>query len=87
MKLPDIDKAEIKESKITQYLLSTTHRAGKSKAAFFTRFGFDADHWEELAMALRQHAHDNDITLEVKTAFGTRYVIDGPLKGHRTNDG
>jgi hypothetical protein len=80
MKLPDVEKAEIKESKITQYLLSTTHRAGKSKASFFIRFGFDPDRWEELATALRQHARDNEITLEEKTVFGTRYVIDGLLK-------
>jgi len=33
-----------------------------------------------MATALKQHARDNEITLEKKTVFGTRYVIDGPLK-------
>lgn len=80
MKLPYADKAEIPEAKIVRYLLSTTHRAGKSKASFFMEFGFDPGRWEELARALKQHAVDNDIALEEKTTFGTRYVIDGRLK-------
>jgi len=44
-------------------------------------FGFDSDRWEELATALKQHAADNEIALEERTSFGTRYVIDGLLKG------
>ena len=80
MKLPDVEKAEVPEAKVVRYLLSTTHRAGKSKASFFIGFGFDADRWEELARALKQHAVDNDISLEEKTTFGTRYVIEGLLK-------
>ena len=88
MKLPLIARAEISETKIVKYLLSTTHRAGKSKASFFTQFGFDSSRWEELAGPLKQHAKDNEITLEVQTTFGTRYVIDGLLTapdGRRLN--
>jgi len=80
MKLPGIEHAEVGETKIVRYLLSTTHRAGKSKAAFFTEFGFSADQWEVLDRALRQHAMDNEIALEQRTVFGTRYVIDGLLQ-------
>jgi hypothetical protein len=80
MKLPDIEKAEVPEAKVVRYLLSTTHRAGKSKASFFMELGFDPDRWEELAAALKQHAMDNEIALEKGTSFGTRYVIDGLLK-------
>jgi hypothetical protein len=79
MKLPGVERAEISETKIVRYLLSTTHRAGKSKASFFMQFGFDSSRWEELAGALKQHAKDNEITLKVPTIFGTRYVIDGSL--------
>jgi hypothetical protein len=53
MRLPNAENAEIPESKITKYLLSTTHRAGKSKASFFMQFGFDLDHWKALALALK----------------------------------
>ncbi|MGH7782432.1 MAG: DUF6883 domain-containing protein [Candidatus Binatia bacterium] len=80
MRLPNAENAEIPESKITKYLLSTTHRAGKSKASFFMQFGFDLDRWEALALALKQHASDNEVALEEKTIFGTRYIVDGPLK-------
>jgi hypothetical protein len=80
MRLPNAENAEIPESKITKYLLSTTHRAGKSKASFFMQFGFDLDHWKALALALKQHALENEVALEEKTIFGTRYVVDGLLK-------
>ena len=63
MRLPDVEKAEITEAKIVKYLLSTTHRAGKSKASFFMEFGFGPERWEELAEALKQHAMDNEVTL------------------------
>ena len=80
MKLPDVEKAEIREAKVVNYLLSTTHPSGKSKAAFFTEFGFSADRWEELAVALTQHAVDNEVAREESTAFGTRYIVEGRLK-------
>ena len=80
MRLPGIEKAEVSETKIVKYLLSPTHRAGKSKAAFFMAHGFDAQRWEDLDTALRQHAIDNEVASKEKTIFGTRYVVDGVLK-------
>jgi hypothetical protein len=80
MKLRGVERAEIREAKIVKYLLSTTHRAGKSKAAFFLEFGFEPQRWEELDRALRQHATENEVGREEKTRFGTRYIIDGPLQ-------
>jgi hypothetical protein len=80
MRLPGIEKAEVSETKIVKYLLSTTHRAGKSKAAFFMEQGFDPQQWEELDRALRQHAIDNEVARQEQTIFGIRYVVDGVLK-------
>ncbi len=80
MKLPDVEKAVIHEAKVVHYLLSTTHRAGKSKASFFMEFGFHPERWQELAAALKQHAIDNDVSRKESTVFGTRYVIEGRLK-------
>jgi hypothetical protein len=80
MKLPGAERAEVGETKIVKYLLSTTHRAGKSKAAFFMEFGFMPARWQELDSALRQHAMNNEIARQERTSFGTRYVIDGPLQ-------
>ncbi|MEW6690163.1 MAG: DUF6883 domain-containing protein [Pseudomonadota bacterium] len=79
MKLPYVEAAEIAAEKIIGYLLSPTHRAGKSKAAFFGKHGFNADEWQVLAAALRAHAAGNPASRVEESAYGTRYVIDGPL--------
>ncbi|MEW6543132.1 MAG: DUF6883 domain-containing protein [Nitrospirota bacterium] len=79
MKLPHVDRLEIRQAKVVQYLLSSTHRAGKGKAAFFSGLGFQASAWEVLARALQQHARDNLVTSYENTRFGRRYVIEGPL--------
>lgn len=79
MKLPNADKASIPETKIRGYLLSPEHRAGKSKAAFFTKHGFSVNEWAKLADALRAHAAAHPVTETEETAYGTRYVVDGTL--------
>jgi hypothetical protein len=79
VKLPNVAQALVPERKITAYLLSLTHRDGRSKAIFFLRFGFTPDHWEALADALRRHAIDNDVAECEDTPFGTSYAIEGPL--------
>ena len=77
--LPHVEQATVPEAKVVQYLLSPTHRSGKSKAAFFSAFGFTAEQWQELAGALRRHAADNLVCGTEETTFGTRYVIEGTL--------
>jgi hypothetical protein len=77
--LPNANAAEVPESKIVGYLLSTTHTAGKSKAAFFGKHGFVIANWHVLARALREHAAKNPVLQTDETAFGKRYVVDGEL--------
>ncbi|MFM8552565.1 MAG: DUF6883 domain-containing protein [Nitrospiraceae bacterium] len=79
MKLPYLEQLEIPEAKVVQYLLSSTHRAGKGKAAFFSVHGFRLSEWGTLANAIRQHVQDNAVILAERTTFGTRYVIEGAL--------
>ena len=79
MKLPHHESAVVPQTKITGYLLSPTHRDGRSKADFFTRFGFSADSWEELATALLRHAADHEVTRVEDSPFGTRYVVEGTM--------
>jgi hypothetical protein len=79
MKLPHADRLEIPKAKVVQYLLSSTHRAGRGKAGFFSAFGFQVSAWEVLADALRQQAKDNAVTLSEENPFGSRYIIEGPL--------
>jgi hypothetical protein len=79
VKIPNVAQAIVPERKMTDYLLSLTHRDGRSKATFFLRFGFTADEWEDLADALRRHAADYDIAEREDTPFGTSYAVEGRL--------
>lgn len=79
MKLPSGERTVVPQQKITEYLLSLSHREGRGKAAFFTRFGFSVDVWRELATALRQHAVGHEVTKVEDSPFGMRYVIEGTI--------
>jgi hypothetical protein len=79
VKLPYQENAVIPQRKITEYLLSSTHRDGRHKAAFFMQFGFSAERWEEMASAFRRHAAENEVVKQEDSPFGDRYVIEGPL--------
>ena len=83
-RLPHSDKAVIAEAKITEYLLALAHPAGGPKAAFFRRFGFSASAWERLRDALLDHARSARTVSVSDTAFGRKYILDGPM---RTPDG
>jgi hypothetical protein len=79
MKLPNRELAEVPERKITHYLLNPGHPAGGSKAAFFLRFGFRMNDWEQLSVALLEHANENDVATSHESDYGTRHVVEGPL--------
>ncbi len=78
--LPNAGNAAIDGTKVRDYLLSDTHVYGKSKAAFFRRFGFERERWEDLRGAIRQHAVKNAVTTTEETTFGTKYVVEGPFE-------
>jgi N-acetylglutamate synthase-like GNAT family acetyltransferase len=71
VKLPNAERVFVPPNKLTEYLLSTTHPSGRSKAAFFARFGFSRSRGETLSDALRSHARDHDVTVIEETPFGT----------------
>lgn len=79
MKLPNAQRAVVPSRKITHYLLSTTHRDGQHKAAFFQGFGFKPEAWEVLASALLDHVRAYEVTEIVPTPFGRNYVVEGLL--------
>lgn len=79
MALPNHERAVVSEEKIVDYLLSTTHRDGRHKAAFFLAFGFVPERWEELASAILRHASDNPVAKQELTNYGTRYVVEGTM--------
>ena len=72
MMLPDADHAYVDRSKVVEYLLSLNHPDGRGKAAFFMRFGFRADQWEQLAEALRLIGASYPVVGIVESGYGTR---------------
>jgi hypothetical protein len=79
MKLPNVDQADVPQEKVTDYLLSATHRDGKHKAAFFLAFGFRLEAWHELAEALLSHARQHEVAAQQASPFGVRYMVEGTL--------
>jgi hypothetical protein len=80
MKLPNATKAVVERDKILVYLLNPEHQIGASKAQFFTRFGFSAGKWEQLAEALLVHGQTHEVKRVRETNFGPRYEVEGALK-------
>ncbi len=78
-KLPNADLAIIDETKTIDYLLSSNHPAGRSKAAFFRRLGFEEGSSQQLRDALLEHARKSPVISVIETAFGKKYIIEGPL--------
>lgn len=84
MRLPNCEQANVPQEKLVDYLLSSTHPDGQVKARFFTAYGFASENWQQFAAALVTHAQEHAVASVERTAFGTRYVIEGIL---RTPDG
>src|SRR5437870_2684502 len=79
MRLPNADLAIVEQAKVCDYLLNSQHRFGASKARFFAAFGFTLDVWERLAVALKVHGAENEVTKVKDTGFGPRYEVEGEL--------
>jgi hypothetical protein len=79
MQLPNAEQAIVPSRKITDYLLSTSHRDGQHKAAFFCAYGFTTENRELLASALLKHVQAHEVVETVSTAFGQKYVVEGHL--------
>lgn len=80
MELPNAHRALIEQKKITEYLFSTTHARGKSKAGFFVRFGFSANNLQIFADALKHQGSNNEVTMITESAWGPRYHVDGIIE-------
>ena len=79
-RLPSADEAVVDRRKITDYLLSGRHPDGRSKAAFFSGFGFRTTHWRAFAEALRAHGRNGTVTGLTESAYGARYNVDGAIE-------
>jgi hypothetical protein len=79
MKLPNAERAVVADSKLTGYLLSSTHAEGKGKAPLFFSRGFSITRLDEIRQAFLQLALTNPVTRHYKTIHGMKYVIEGML--------
>ena len=81
MKLPNRKNARIKREKITKYLLSLTHKEGKSKAKFFRGIGFNETNIESFKKALLKVGKSNEVVKvdQLKKEFVIKYVINGSI--------
>lgn len=77
MKLPNADHGVVDRRKIMDYLLSERHPDGRSKAEFFSSFGFSTMRWETFATALRVHGQRGTVTRLTESTYGVRYSVDG----------
>lgn len=72
--------ATVDDTKMTGYLLSMAHPYGRSKAAFFARFGFTADNAPAFRDALLAHVASATLVEEEETAFGRKFVVEGAMR-------
>jgi len=80
-KLPNCSQAVISKDKIESYLLNFDHREGKSKAMFFSKFGYSLANSPEFCAALRELACESIVVqVEERLPFGTRITTEGPLR-------
>ena len=77
MKLPNCEQAEVQETKLTQYLLDEDNSKGKS--FFFTRLGFEKNHFLLLSEALLQVACSGEVIGTELAKFGLKYRVTGRL--------
>ena len=81
MRLPNADRAAVDDAKVRDYLLSSDHRDGRSKARFFGALGFTRDGWPLLRDALLSVARDGEADMGETTVFGQKWVVRGIVRG------
>jgi hypothetical protein len=80
MKLPNCEQAYIPVEKLANYLLSETHKDGRSKAKLLTHIGYNRDNLEVLEHDLLMIAQSCEVKDVIPSEHGTKYVIEGILQ-------
>lgn len=80
MKLPNRENAQVPKEKLFNYLLSTSHPAGKAKAKFFRKLGFNESNTNTLINEFLKIARANDVFEFRETSHGINYLIKGQIK-------
>ena len=74
-----IEKIEIPDEKITDYLLVQKEKNDKSE--FLNRLGYTAERWKELVSDIKKIVAENEAQLQQQTPFGDMYEVKGELRG------
>lgn len=74
-KLPNADAAFVEATKLTEYLLSTSHKDGKGKAKFFMAFGFSLADVAVMEAALLLHPIAQPVAQIKETEHGVKYEV------------
>ena len=80
MRFSNAGRLRVDRNKVVDYLLSARHPDGRSKSAFFSSFGFDAEYWEGFAEALREHGARHEVADIRESDYGTLYIVDGIME-------
>ncbi|MFN2375292.1 MAG: DUF6883 domain-containing protein [Candidatus Binatia bacterium] len=79
--VPNPHFALVDRAKIEDYLLSPTHRRGRTKRRFFVSLGYTRAAWPRLAEDLKDHLLRHPVLRADLTVFGTKYIVRGSLHG------
>lgn len=80
LRLPGADEAQVPEPKLTEYLLSLEHPAGRTKAAYFISRGFRPGAPGLLRSALIAVARAGQVRGMTETPWGTKYYVEGSVE-------
>ena len=80
-RLPRHREAVIPPAKLRDYLLSTSHPDGRSKALFFARLGYSPKRWRDLDGGLRRLIARNRARAHSLTPYGQKYLVRGTIRG------
>jgi len=81
MALPNAHRAIIDRSKLSGYVLSSSHPIGRFKARFFYGLGYDPEDPDRLSDDLRFQHLVREAVERSTSKYGTRFEIRGPLTG------
>lgn len=79
MSIPNADRAIIADERLTEYLLSASHKRGGAKARLLMSLGYQTTVPERLVADLRAQHLSLDATRTSLNAYGVSYRIEGEI--------
>lgn len=80
MGLPDADAAHVPRPKVRDYLLSSHHPVGRTKAAFFRGLGFTVETEDQLIAGMLEIARRGQLITAVDSPYGIKGILTGPTR-------